>query len=114
MFFQQPHIRAVNEAQLHERGGHHGFPQDAQAGAFLDTPVKITFVQGLHGHDQLILDGGSQPPACAVPPVTEGFRTSAAAGVDVDGDKGIRKAVIGGVSVLLNDKQSFEHKCIGN
>ena len=93
MLSQQPHIRAVNEAQLHERGGHHGFPQDAQAGAFLYSPVKITFVQGLHGHDQLILDGSSQPPACAALPVTEGFRTASATGVDVDGDKGIRKAV---------------------
>jgi hypothetical protein len=55
------------------------------------------------GEQEIIVRAGrltyhltSQPHACAVPPVTEGFRTFAAC-IDMNGDKSIQKAVIGGV-----------------
>jgi len=56
---------------------------------------------------QRILDGGSQPYACAVSLVTEGFRTFAAC-IDMNGDKSIQKAVIGGVG-NIGIARAFPH-----
>lgn len=90
-------VVAVDEACLHEDGGHGGIAQDAETWMRLDAAIGVAAVDGRETFYELALDAVGERFAVAAEGIAVGFRTSAAARVDVDGHEQVGGPAVGGV-----------------